>query len=172
MIIPSAIYLGPYSSASSISFLTTHSLNHILSIGITPLPKVDGVIYHRLALNDSVMSSIISTMDSAINIINDALKSNQGCGRILIHCLAGAFHSPTVVVGYLMKEQGMSLKAALRHVVQARLQVSPNHGFLEQLKTPEQELYGILTLEVNALPHREVDHLALFNDSADAITTG
>jgi len=66
----------------------------------------------------------------------------------------------------------MSLKAASEHVVWARPQVSPDHGFLEQLKTLEQELYGILTLEINALPHREVDCLALFNDSVDAITAG
>ncbi|KAL9710445.1 hypothetical protein Ac2012v2_006745 [Leucoagaricus gongylophorus] len=172
VIIPSAIYLGPCSSASSTSFLTTHSINHVLSIGITPSPKVDGVTYHRLALNDSVTSSITSTMDSAINIINDALKSNKGRGRILIHCSAGASRSPTVVVGYLMKERGMSLKAALGHVVRARPQVSPNHGFLEQLKTLEQELYGVKTLEIDALPRREVDRLALFNDSADAVAAG
>lgn len=172
VIIPSALYLGPCSAASSTPFLTTNSINQILSIGSTPSPKVEGLTYHRLALNDSTSSSIIPTIDSAIEIINNALKSNKGRGRILVHCSAGVSRSPTVVVGYLMKQQKMSLRAALGLVLRARTQASPNSGFLQQLKTLEVELRGVSTLDdVEELPRREVDRLALFNDIGEAVAS-
>ncbi|KIM48479.1 hypothetical protein M413DRAFT_62827 [Hebeloma cylindrosporum] len=169
VIIPSALYLGPCSSASSIPFLTSNSINHVLSIGSTPSPRVDDVTYHRLGLKDSTSSSIASTIDSAIEVIDNALGSNKGRGRILVHCSAGVSRSPTVVVGYLMKKRGMSPKVALGYVVRARPQVSPNPGFLEQLKAMEEGLYGgVSTLEVDELQRREVDRLALFSDAVEA----
>ncbi len=167
-IIPNALYLGPASSASSSTFLTSNSINHVLSIGITPSPKVDGVTYHRLSLNDNISSSINSVVDAAIEIIDSALASNKGRGRILVHCSAGVSRSPTIVTGYLMKRRNMSLKAALGSVVQARHQVSPNSGFLGQLKELETDIFGKSTLDVDELPRREADRLALFSGDEKA----
>ncbi|KAJ3504507.1 hypothetical protein NLJ89_g7898 [Agrocybe chaxingu] len=173
VIIPSALYLGPCSSASSVAFLTANSINHVLSIGITPSPKVDDVTYHRLGLNDSASSSITSTIDAATKIIDDALKSKGGTGRILVHCSAGVSRSPTVVVGYLMKQRGMTLREALGLVLRARPQVSPNPGFLQQLKDLEVELRGsVSTLDVDELPRREADRLALFSDVQEEVAAG
>lgn len=58
----------------------------------------------------------------------------------------------------------MTLKAALGQVLKARSQVSPNPGFLRQLKELEEELYGKVTLDVDELPKREKDRLALFEE--------
>lgn len=174
VILPSSLYLGPCSSASSPSFLNSNSINNVLSIGITPSPKVDGVTYHRLGLKDAIRSSVKTTIESAIKTIGDALKSNKGRGRILVHCSAGVSRSPTIVVAYLMKHRNMSLRTALGHVVRIRPQVSPNPGFIEQLKDMEMELYKVSTLiGVDELPRREVDRIALFNqvDKPDESTT-
>jgi atypical dual specificity phosphatase len=125
---------------------------------------VDGVIYHRLGLKDATRSSVKPTIESAVKIIEDALKSNKGRGRILVHCSAGVSRSPTIVVAYLMKHRNMSLRTALGHVVRTRPQVSPNPGFIEQLKDMEMELYTVSTLDdVDELLRREVDRIALFN---------
>lgn len=67
-----------------------------------------------------------------------------------------------------MKRKGMTLKAALGQIIRVRPQVSPNTGFLQQLKEMEMELFGtaVSSLEgVNELPKREKDRLALFEDS-------
>lgn len=162
MILANTLYLGPCSAASSTPFLTSQSITHVLSIGSTPSEKVDNVAYQRLGLSDSRTSSLGSTLDSAIEIIDAALESNKGTGRILVHCSAGISRSPTIVTGYLMKRSGMSLKEALGCVVRARPQVSPNSGFLRQLKELELGLRGEPTLEVDELPRREGDRLALF----------
>ncbi|KAI0797443.1 protein-tyrosine phosphatase-like protein [Abortiporus biennis] len=162
LILPPAIYLGPCSAASSKSFLTTNSITHVLSVGSSPAEKVDGVIYYRISLSDTPSSSITKVCDSACDIIDTAVRSKNGSGKILIHCSAGISRSPMVVAAYLMKRHKMTLKAALGQIVLARPQVSPNPGFLQQLKELEVELHGVSTLDVDEFPKREKDRLALF----------
>ncbi|KAE9396290.1 phosphatases II [Gymnopus androsaceus JB14] len=158
LVLPS-IYLGPCSAASSKSFLSTNSISHVLSVGASPSEKVDGVIYHRVSISDSPSSSIIKVCDSACTIIDDALKSKNG--TILIHCSSGISRSPMVVAAYLMKRRNIPLKMALRQIVLIRPQISPNSGFLQQLKELEMELFGQISLDVDELPKREKDRLAL-----------
>ncbi|PFH48570.1 hypothetical protein AMATHDRAFT_103347, partial [Amanita thiersii Skay4041] len=165
LVLPPSIYLGPCSAASSKSFLTTNSITHVLSIGASPSVKVDGVIYHRLSVSDSVSSSITKVTDAACDIIDGAIAAKKGTGKILVHCAAGISRSPMVVTTYLMKRRGMTLKAALGQIVRVRPQISPNAGFLQQLKDLEMELFGSISLEVEELPKREKDRLALFEET-------
>ena len=166
-ILPNALYLGPCSAArSSRPFIKSERITHVLSIGITPWPRADDVVYHRLALADSTTSSIETTLKLAIEFIDAALESTKGAGRILVHCSAGVSRSPTIVVGYLMKKRGMTLKEALGQVVRARPQVSPNSGFLRQLKELEVELRGASSIDIDELPRREADRLAYFADAS------
>ncbi|KAI0344293.1 phosphatases II [Trametopsis cervina] len=174
LVLPPFLYLGPCSAASNKVFLITHSVTHVLSVGSTPAQKVEGITYHRLSLNDSPTSSISSACDEACRVIDGVVcpsgsKRSGGNGKILVHCSAGISRSPTLVTAYLMRSHGMSLKAALGLVLRTRPQVSPNPGFLRQLKELENELYGRVTLEVDELPKREKDRLALFEE--DATTT-
>lgn len=128
--------------------------------------------YHRLSLNDSPTSSISKVSEEACKVIEDAVASKAkggGKGKILVHCSAGISRSPTLVVAYLMRSHGMSLKAALGLVVRARPQVSPNSGFLQQLKRLEEELYGVVTLEVDELPKQQKDRLALFEKGISVV---
>ncbi|EPQ56967.1 phosphotyrosine protein phosphatases II, partial [Gloeophyllum trabeum ATCC 11539] len=160
LVLPS-LYLGPCSAASSQPFLSSHSITHVLSVGSSPSQKLDGVTYHRISLSDSPSSSITKVCDSACTIIDSALQSKNGAGKILIHCSAGISRSPMVVAAYLMKRRGMTLKAALKQIIQVRPQISPNPGFLAQLKELEMELFGTVSLDIDELPKREKDRLAL-----------
>jgi atypical dual specificity phosphatase len=164
LVLPPSLYLGPCSAASSKPFLTENSITHVLSIGANPSTKVDGITYHRLSLSDSVSSSIWEITSAACEVIDEAIASKKGAGKILVHCYAGISRSPMVVAAYLMKRKGMTLKAALRQIIQVRPQISPNAGFLQQLKEMETELYGSCSLEVDEMPKREKDRLALFEE--------
>ena len=74
-----------------------------------------------------------------------------------------------VVTVYLKKRGGMTLKAALGQIVRVQPQVSPNAGFLQQLKEMAVvELYGSSSLKVVELPSREKDRLALFEDKEES----
>ncbi|KAK7682813.1 hypothetical protein QCA50_014197 [Cerrena zonata] len=164
LVIPS-LYLGPCSAALSQSFLTTNSITHILSIGSSPANKVDGITYLRLSLSDSPSSSISKVSDAACTFIETALKSRNGTGKVFIHCSAGISRSPTIVAAYLMKCHNLSLKAALRQILKVRSQVSPNSGFLSQLKELDLELFGSISLDIDTLPRTEKERLALFEDA-------
>ena len=164
LVLSPSLYLGPCSAASSKPFLTGNSVTHVLSIGANPSARVDEVTYYRLSLRDSVSSCISKITDAACEIIDRAIAYKKGTGKILVHCSAGISRSPTVVAAYLMKRKGMSLKAALGQIIRVRPQISPNAGFLRQLKETEVELYGSSSLEVDELPKREKDRLALFEE--------
>jgi atypical dual specificity phosphatase len=137
------------------------------------------VTYHRLSISDSTFSSISKIADAACETIHSAIVAStsssknsgggngNGDGQILVHCFAGISRSPTVVAAYLMKRKGMTLKAALGQIIRVRPQVSPNAGFLKQLKEMEMELFGtaVSSLEgVDELPKREKDRLTLFEE--------
>lgn len=160
---PGVLFFGSYSPASSAQFLTSNSITHVLSIGHAPSQQIEGVIYHWLSLDDSIASLIGPTIRAAIEIIKCALTSNEGQGRIFVHCAAGVSRSPTIVVAYLMVAHAMPLKQALGLVIRARPQVLPNIGFIAQLKKLELDLFGFSTLHIDALPIREDDRLELFS---------
>ena len=164
LVFPPSLYLGPCSAASSPPVLTRNSITHVLSVGANPSAKVDSVTYGRLSLSDTVSSSISKITDAACEIIDGAIASKKGKGKILVHCSAGISRSPMVVAAYLMKRKSMSLKAALGQIIGVRPQISPNAGFLQQLKEMEMELYGSSSLEVVEFPKREKDRLALLRN--------
>ena len=163
IVLPPWLYLGPRSSASK-SFITENYITHVLSIGANPLAKVDGVTYYRLSISDSSSATISKITDAACEIIDGAIASKEGTGRILVHCMAGISRSPMVVTAYLMKRKEMTLKGALAQIVRVRPQISPNPGFIQQLKQVEMQLFGSCSLEVDELPKREKDRLALFEE--------
>lgn len=76
---------------------------------------------------------------------NIGLHFDQCCAFIdraptVIHCLLGVSRSPTIVASYLVWKHGMSAEEAMKLIKQKRPCISPNFGFLSQLKDWEREL--------------------------------
>ena len=63
--------------------------------------------------------------------IDDALLSN---GRVLVHCNGGISLSPAFVVMYVMQYYRIQWEDALHLVQNRRYCISPNGGFLTQIK--------------------------------------
>ena len=69
---------------------------------------------------------------------------------MLVHCVAGVSRSPTIVIAYLMRSRGISLREAYDVVRTRRSIVNPNFGFMKQLIAFERTLgakHPSLTLE-------------------------
>lgn len=165
------LYLGPQSAATSLPFLTTKAITHIVSVGCPNVPtpehfKDPPKMHLKLPLNDKSSGvSIRATVLQAVAFIREARASNRDA-KVLIHCKAGISRSSTVVAAYLMQEQRVSLRAGLALIIQKREQAYPNPGFLEQLKEMEMELFGLeaATVSVAKLPLSRAEKLKLFQE--------
>lgn len=69
--------------------------------------------------------------------IDDALENG---GRVLVHCNGGISLSPAFVVMYVMQYYQMNWEDALHTVQNRRYCISPNGGFLTQIKVRRSSL--------------------------------
>lgn len=69
-------------------------------------------------------------------------------GGTLVHCAAGMSRSPALVMAYLMRYRGVTLRQAHRWVQESRPYIRLNAGFWEQLLRYERLLYGKNTVRV------------------------
>lgn len=61
-------------------------------------------------------------------------------GKVLVHCAMGLSRSATLVLAYLMIHENMKLEDAIE-AISANRNISPNEGFLEQLRQLDKELH-------------------------------
>ena len=90
-------------------------------------------IHKRIDITDYGIENIIQYFGECLKII-------LGEEKILVHCMAGASRSATIVIAYLMWIKKMKFDEALNFVISKRPIVDPNDGFREQLKIFEKLL--------------------------------
>ena len=76
-------------------------------------------------------------LSKAIDIIDRARNAGQ---TILVHCQCGVARSATVIIAYIMKTYNMPMQDAYNHVKDLAPPISPNLGFLFQLREFEQKI--------------------------------
>ena len=133
--ITDTIFLGNYSAAESVDELKKEGIKKILCVMDQegPIYPKDEFNYKKFQIADFPGQNIFKYFKECFNFI-------QGNDKILVHCMAGASRSATIVIGYLMWSQKMSFDDALNFVQSKRRIVSPNYGFIEQLKQLGEEL--------------------------------
>lgn len=62
--------------------------------------------------------------------------------NVLVHCQMGISRSSSLVIAFLMKEFGMSLKEARKLVQSKRQIIQPNPSFVKDLERFEEYLKG------------------------------
>jgi len=85
-------------------------------------------IYVRLM--DSHESDLSIYFDPVSEIIEHDIKRG---GKVLVHCLAGVSRSPSLIMAYLIRYQGLNLRDAYDYVAERRRIIDPNEGFVRQL---------------------------------------
>ena len=133
------VFISNYIPASRKDLLHTKKVTHVCCcIGVEPRFP-DDFSYLTLNLEDSERQDIAKYFGDAIEFIDGAVK---GGGRVLIHCGAGISRSGAITVAYLMHSQRMPLDVALGVAQSARAMVSPNPGFMRQLRAFEAKLFA------------------------------
>ena len=131
------IYLGNYINANNLEEIRRLRINYILNcasdIKINNLPT--DVKYCHLDMIDSPQLNIFQYFGKAFAFIESARKNN--C-NILIHCKLGISRSTSILIAYMIKHYGYSVKKSLDFIKSKRKQVNPNNGFINQLYSFER----------------------------------
>ncbi|XP_029922446.1 dual specificity protein phosphatase 14 [Myripristis murdjan] len=69
-------------------------------------------------------------------------------GNTLVHCTAGRSRSAALVIAYLMRCEGVSLRQAHEALLEKRPHIRPNAGFWRQLMEYERALFGRNTVRM------------------------
>ena len=130
------LWLGNIAAAEDVIDLKKKGIKKILTVMNQDGPNYkseDGFIHKKIAIIDLSNQNIIKYFGECLNFIN-------GEEKVLVHCMAGASRSATIVVAYLMWKEKMKYKDAMDFVKQKRFIIYPNLGFRDQLKKFEEEL--------------------------------
>jgi protein-tyrosine phosphatase len=86
----------------------------------------------RVPIDDTEYTSIQQYLEDVSEIIDFEISKG---GNVLVHCWAGISRSASMVIAYLMWKYCLSYNNAYKYVHNCRSIISPNIGFIYQLKT-------------------------------------
>ena len=130
------LYLGNFTASENIQQLKDLGIKKVLSvIDINDFPdyKSEDIIHKKVDVSDFESQNIIQYFGECLNFI-------KGEEKVLVHCMAGASRSATIVIAYVMWINKMKYEDVLNFVMLLRPIVYPNNGFREQLKMFEKLL--------------------------------
>ncbi|XP_015747930.1 PREDICTED: dual specificity protein phosphatase 19-like [Acropora digitifera] len=131
------LYISSQTGAENFEELKKHNITHILNVGsgirnAYPLEFK----YNTVEILDLPDTNISGHFVALFDFINFGLKN----GAILVHCNAGVSRSATVILGYLMHTERLTLEESMKILKEARPCVKPNEGFLCQLQDYQRQL--------------------------------
>uniref|UniRef100_A0A3B3UPR7 Tyrosine specific protein phosphatases domain-containing protein n=1 Tax=Poecilia latipinna TaxID=48699 RepID=A0A3B3UPR7_9TELE len=95
-------------------------------------------VYPRIYIGDMYAAKDKRTLQA--HHITHVLNAADGKYNVFVHCAMGLSRSSTLVLAYLMIHENMTLVDAIK-AVSANRNVSPNEGFLEQLRRLDTKLH-------------------------------
>jgi len=134
------LLLGPFVASKSLETLQSLQITHIVCIrdakeAFSVRPRFpDNFSYLTLDVEDNEEQNLIRLFPMMKQFVDTAIS--QG-GRVLVHCNGGISLSPAFVVMFVMQYYQLSWEDALHMVQNRRYCISPNGGFLTQLKEYE-----------------------------------
>jgi atypical dual specificity phosphatase len=131
------LFLTSAKGASNKKNMLELGITHVLIPANTGIQGVEMYFpetfcYNQFDLKDTPDNDILSKFDTTFKWIDSALAEEKN--KVLVHCARGVSRSASFVIGYIMYIKNMNYEQALEHVTQIRPHVSPNIGFVEQLK--------------------------------------
>ncbi|TFK74748.1 phosphatases II [Pluteus cervinus] len=134
------LFLGPFVASKSLETLQALQITHIVCIrdakeAFSVRPRFEAQFaYMTLDVEDNEEQNLIRLFPRAKEFIDTAIRFG---GRVLVHCNGGISLSPSFVVMFVMQHYQLSWEDALHLVQNRRYCISPNGGFLTQIKEYE-----------------------------------
>lgn len=123
------LYLGSQDAVGP-ELSNLYDITHLLSVGIAApqsTPQLRTLFVPCLDMPETRLTDVLAITNDFIN----HCRSNDG--RIHVHCNAGVSRSAAVVIGYLMRAEGLSYAESLSRIRAKRPCCRPNDGFVKQL---------------------------------------
>lgn len=126
------LYIGSQDSALNLPALNEYKITHILNVA-TGIENAfpEQYKYLNIELLDLPETNIRQMFSQTNEFIQQAMTHN-GC--VLVHCNAGISRSASIVLAYLLGVHYMKYEDAYELLKAARSIISPNIGFVRQLK--------------------------------------
>ncbi|XP_068561302.1 dual specificity protein phosphatase 14 [Cebidichthys violaceus] len=140
------LFLGGLDSARNLGVLSTRNITLIVNAsGLEDLvyPQLDSLQVLHVPVQDRPHAPLRLYFDP----VAERIHQNQ-TGRTLVHCSAGRSRSPTLIMAYLMRFEGLSLRRAHEVVLDQRPFIRPNAGFWRQLMDYERTLFSRTTMRM------------------------
>jgi protein-tyrosine phosphatase len=133
------LWLGNSQTAHNKKLLVDLGITHVLNTALdvdNAFPEL--FVYSKISLDDSEEQEMDGVFDHAFKFINRV----RSCGgHILVHCTAGVSRAATVVLGYIVQEEGQLLVDAYSYVRFLRPVVEPNDNFKYHLALLEMNCH-------------------------------
>jgi len=134
------IYLGSEIDAMDTSNLAKYNITHVLTIMHKKLPEdvtsnLTG--YKHISVLDCPSTDLYCHFSEAFEFLNSNIK--PGCNT-LVHCHQGISRSSTICLAYMMMKTQQTMEICYEKLREKRNIISPNFGFLGQLKRYESVL--------------------------------
>ncbi|KAG5186721.1 protein-tyrosine phosphatase-like protein, partial [Tribonema minus] len=89
-----------------------------------------GIRYMTIDIEDDPDDNVAQYFPAAIAFISEGLEAGEG---VLVHCMAGASRSASIVMAFIMQREGWPIERGYDYVYGNRNQVYVNLGFRRQL---------------------------------------
>ena len=122
------VYLGNEPASKDKKVLKEKGITHILvSAKFLAKHHPNEFTYHQLPLDDFPSQDLFPYIAEAVEFMKNAKV-------VYVHCAAGISRSTSMVIAYLMIEKKMRYDEAFSFVRKRRSIISPNPGFVSQLR--------------------------------------
>jgi atypical dual specificity phosphatase len=126
------LFFSPQQAAMNEEALSKAGITHVLSLIGKPTRMIPEIRYGWMKIDDIPEQPIIGTSITAEKWIRNALE--QPDTKVLVYCRMGRSRSASIVMAYLILEEGLSYEQALAAVRKNNPEAQPNPGFVRQLK--------------------------------------
>jgi len=164
------LLLGPFQVSKNLASLKELGISHIVCIrdvkeAFSVRPRFpESFKYLVLDVQDSEEQNLIRLFPTAQQFINAALSQS---GRVLVHCNGGISLSPAFVIMFVMQHYQLSWEDALHLVQNRRYCISPNGGFLTQIKEYESIYKANLAVSTFPVSHQAASRRKREDDDDD-----
>ena len=135
------LYLGDMMDAQNRTLLHKLQVTHVLNMAAEcPCFHPNAFSYLHVQAADHEAFQLFDRLDEVADFIDAGMRN----GGVLAHCAYGISRGSSAVIAYLMKYRKMPFLEARAHVQARRSHISPNDGFVQQLKRYQKHL-GIRT---------------------------